>query len=141
MNAGLEFCEVGFAVSRLEVPYKCSSGIAETLSNVIGGLIRHPLAVYTQILDWSPIICVCVVVHKVDLQIEISIKLLVDGFINIILVDGFLRDGDKFQTKAKNSSCCCRDRFFVVRLWNCLLMKWVKYTPIRVLPSTHVVCI
>jgi hypothetical protein len=43
-NVGLEFHQVGFTTSRSEVPCECSFKNAKMLSNVIGGLIRHPLA-------------------------------------------------------------------------------------------------
>ncbi len=94
-NFGLEFRKVGFSALRLEVSCYCSFKIAETLSNVKWGLVRHPFAINLYFLNWFLIVCVCIVIGEMDLQIEISIKLL-DNFINVILADGFLRNGDKF---------------------------------------------
>jgi hypothetical protein len=41
-----------------------------------------------------------------------------DGFVNIILTDGFFWDGGEFQAKAKVGRCSCRDNLF-----GCVVMK------------------
>ena len=34
-----------------------------------------------------------------------------DALIDVVLTDGFFRDGNKFHSKAKDSRCGCRDYF------------------------------
>ena len=70
-----------------------------------------------------------------DIQIEISIKLL-ESFIDIIWRMDFLGTGIYFRPKLRTVAATAGMDFFVVRSWNCLFVKWVKYTPIGVLPST-----
>jgi hypothetical protein len=48
-----------------------------------------------QFFDWFLVVQVCVIVGKEDIQVEILVELL-DSFVDIILVDGFLGDGDEF---------------------------------------------
>ncbi len=61
----------------------------------MGGLIRLPHAVDLQFFNWFFVVQVFVVDGEEDFQVEILVELL-DSFVNIILVDGFLGDGDEF---------------------------------------------
>ncbi len=94
-DGGLELCKVGFSTLGAEVSCDGSFKISNAFSNLVGGLIGLPHAVDLQFFDWFLIVQVCVFIGKEDFQVEILVELL-DSFVNIILVDGFLGDGDEF---------------------------------------------
>ncbi len=48
----------------------------------------------------------------------------------------FLGIGINFRSKPRTVAAAAGMDFFVVRSWNCLFLKWVKYTPVGVFPST-----
>jgi hypothetical protein len=91
----LELHKVGFYALGAEVPCNGSFKISNAFSDLVGGLIGLPHAVDSQFFDWFLVVQVCIFVSKEDFQVEISVKLL-DSFVDIILVDGFLGDGDEF---------------------------------------------
>ncbi len=49
----------------------------------------------------------------------------------------FFGTGMNFRPKPRTVAAAAGIDFFIVRLWNCLFMKWVKYTPKGVLPSAY----
>ena len=94
-NGGLDIRKVKFFALGAEVTCNGSFKICNVFSSLVGGLIGFPHAVDLQYFDWFLVIQVCVIVSKEDFQVEILVKML-DSFVDIILVDGFLSDGDVF---------------------------------------------
>jgi hypothetical protein len=94
-DGGLELRKVGFSALGAEVSCNGSFKISNALSNLVGGLIGLPHAVDLQFFDWFLVVRVYIFVGKEDFQVEILVESL-DSFVDIILVDGFLGDGDEF---------------------------------------------
>jgi hypothetical protein len=94
-NGGLDIRKVKFFALGAEVTCNGSFKICNVFSNLVWGLIRLPHAVDVQYFDWFLVIQVFVIVHEEDFQLEFLVETL-DSFVDIILVDGFLSDGDVF---------------------------------------------
>ncbi len=75
--------------------------ITKSFGDIKWRLIWRPLAIDSQLLDRFVVLGGIFVISEKYFEVEIMVESL-DSFIDVVLMDGFLRVRDEFQSKAKN---------------------------------------